>query len=396
MTRIEFARQLATRRGWVESGASDEEVIAALAENGITTQADNFRGDDTITRAEAATMFVRSSGGEADSLEAGLQSAFDSGIFTQVGDGDAEFQSAWFNGVFTQSQEDIDWSTVRTYEAWEQIVKERFPAWAWALDHPELAPILQDAAEGEFTADTFEANLRATEWFTSRSAAERAWDIQEADPANEAELQRQIAQRAGEIRDRSSTLGAQLSDEAIDALARDSLRRGLTEDEVTGQIVAGSPTITAGAVAAAEDQIAALASDQLVTIDDETRRSLALKIVNGEMNGDGLRSYVQNVARSQFPQFADMIDQGVSVREYTAPQRNVLASMLGRNPADIDFNGEFRDVLSIGDGGQTRAMSLSETERYGRTLDEYWQGQRGQEELSSMVGGLTRALGVRR
>ena len=291
---------------------------------------------------------------------------------------------------------EVDWDAVLSVDAWKDVVRERFPGMAWALDHAELGPILEEAAEGEFTQSTLESRFRATDWFTSRTAAERAWDIQEADPANEEELNRQIEARAGEISDLASQLGAQLSDDAISAIARDALRRGLSVDEVTAQITSTSASFVAGAITAAEDEISAQAASQLVSIDADTRRSLALKVANGEMDGDGIRSYVQNVARNQFPQFAEMIDQGISVREYTAPQRNILASMLGRNPNDIDLTGEFRDVLSIGDGGQTRAMSLSETERYGRTLDAYWQGQQGQGELNSMVNGLSRALGMRR
>ncbi len=397
MTRLQFARRLAESRGWVDSGASDEEVIASLADNGVTAVANDFRGGDEITRAEAATMFVRASGGEAGSTEEGLQAAFDSGIFTQIGDGNATFQDRWFAGVEAQAQADIDWSTVRSYEDWEQVVKERFPAWSWALDHPELGPILAEAAEGEFTVDTFESQLRATDWFTSRTAAERAWDLQEADPANEAELQRQIEARAGEIRDLVGQLGAELSDEAVTSLSRDALRRGLSVDEITGQIISSTSSFTAGSITASEDEIAALAASQLVSIDAATRRSLAGKLATGEMNSDGIRSYVSSIAKSQHPQFAEFIDQGISVAEYLAPQRNTIASMLGRAPADIDLmSPEFSSVTRIGDGGQMRAMTLDETTRFVRSRDDYWQGSQGQSELHSMVGGLSRALGVRR
>ncbi len=396
MTRLQFARRLAESRGWVDSGASDEEVIASLADNGVTAVANDFRGGDEITRAEAATMFVRAGGGEAGSTEEGLQAAFDSGIFTQIGDGNATFQDRWFAGVEAQAQADIDWSTVRSYEDWEQVVKERFPAWSWALDHPELGPILAEAAENEFTVDTFDSQLRATDWFSSRSAAERAWDLDEADPANEAEIQRQIEAEAGDIRDIAGRLGAELSDDAISALARDALRRGLSQDEITGQIVASTSSFSAGSLTAAEDQISTLAGQYMVSIDEETRRSLAGKKVTGEMTDAGLLSYVKNVASSQFPHMAELIGQGISLKEYTAPHRNLVASMLGRTVNDIDLTKEFRDVLSIGDNADVRPMTLSETEKYVRSQDAYWQGQQGQGELNSMVNGLSRALGVRR
>jgi hypothetical protein len=79
-----------------------------------------------------------------------------------------------------------------------------------------------------------------------------------------------------------------------------------------------------------------------------------------------------------------------------APQKQLIANMLGKNMQDVDFTKQYRDVLSIGDGNQVRAMSLSETERYIRSQDDYWRGKQGQDELFSVVNGLTRAMGMRR
>lgn len=291
---------------------------------------------------------------------------------------------------------EIDWDEVNTADQWRELVRERFPGWAWALDHPELGPILEEAAEGEFTLDTFNAQLRATDWFSSRSVAEREWDILVADPANEEEVARQIEEERGRISDLVSQLGADFSEEDLDALAVNSLRRGLNDDEITGQIIAGTEAFTAGSMFAAEANIRKQAANNLITIDPETQRSLAAKLATGEMNQSGINSYIATVAKNQYPQFASLIDEGVSVSEYMAPQKQLIANMLGTNMQDVDFEGEYRDVLSIGDGSQVRAMSLSETERFVRSKDEYWQGRQGQDEALSIVNGLTKAMGVRR
>ena len=398
MTRFDFARQLAERNGWTEPGATNAQVVQALVDNGVTMQGSSFRGDDTITRAEAATMFVRASGGEAEDLNTGLELAVESGIFNSVGDPEASFQESWFGGAASQADAGlVDWSTVRTYEDWEKVVKERFPGWAWALDHPELGPILAEASENEFTSDTLAANIRATEWFTSRTEAERSWDARIADPANAEQIEREIDLKTQEIKDLAGQLGASgFSEEDIRVLAEQTLRQGLTADEVTGALVAGTESYSSGTLAASQGAVRREAANYLVTLDEETQRSLTARLATGELTGEGVTAYIQEVARSQFPQFTEMIDQGISVREYTAPQRQIVANMLGRNPEDIDLTGEFRDVLSIGDGGSVRAMSLSETERYIRGRDDYWRGTAGQDEMYGMVNGLSKALGIRR
>ena len=88
---------------------------------------------------------------------------------------------------------EVDWNEVENVDQWREIVRERFPGFAWALEHPELGPILEDAAEGEFTVETFNAQLRATDWFTSRTAAERDWDLLASDPANDEEVARPVS-----------------------------------------------------------------------------------------------------------------------------------------------------------------------------------------------------------
>jgi hypothetical protein len=98
MTRYEFARDLAVKMGLVPPGSSGKESAAALREAGITTQSEaDFDGNAEVTRAEAATFFVRASGGTATSTESGLQQAVDEGWFKSIGDGSAGFESAWFN-----------------------------------------------------------------------------------------------------------------------------------------------------------------------------------------------------------------------------------------------------------------------------------------------------------
>lgn len=292
---------------------------------------------------------------------------------------------------------DVDWSGVQSLEAWEQVVRERFPGYAWALDHEELGPILKEAAEGEFTATTFESRLRATDWFASRSAAERTWDAFIADPANEAEVARQVEEQVGELRREAGVLGAELSDEQLDELARVALRRELSPAEITAQIVGATDSYAPGAFMANETTINEYASNYLVSVDEETRRSLAGKFATGQIDQSGIESYFQSIAKSQHPQFADLIDRGISVKEYMAPQRNMIAEMLGRSPADIDLmSPEFSAVTRIGDGGNLRAMNLTETAQFVRSSDDYWSTSKGRREVNGMVNGLTRALGVRR
>lgn len=411
MTREDFFRRVLEREGYEVAGADASRIHELATEAGLTTQSfDQFRGGDDVTRSEAAIVFLRAAGEELPEREAGtswtdyqqqvLQKAVDVGLYVgygggALGTGSETFEASFFDDVAGRL-DGIDWDSINDFEQWEALVRERFPGWAWALDHEEIGPLLKSAAEGDFTVETFNAQLRATDWFSSRSAAERTWDAFTADPANEAEVERRLEARRGAVNDLIGQLGAEIPDEDVEALVLAAERQGLSDDEIIGRIFTGATNFTAGSITASEGAVRDLASSYLVSIDAQTQRSLAGKLATGEMNEGGLLDYVRSVAKNQYPQFADLIDKGVNVSEYMAPQQQLIANMLGMNMADVDFTGNFRDVLSIGDGNQVRAMSMSETERFVRSTDEYWQGQAGQDELFTMASGLSRAMGIRR
>lgn len=82
------------------SDSRTRKIHELAVEAGLTTQSyADFRGGDTITRAEAATVLVRSTGETVGSTDEGLQKAVDLGLFESVGDGGAGFNEDWYQGV---------------------------------------------------------------------------------------------------------------------------------------------------------------------------------------------------------------------------------------------------------------------------------------------------------
>lgn len=85
----------------------DHKIVFEIAKReGLTTakSLDEFRGNDTITRSEAATVLVRSTGEQVNSTEEGLQRAVDLGLFNSVGDGTAEFKNRFLPDVLGRGQ----------------------------------------------------------------------------------------------------------------------------------------------------------------------------------------------------------------------------------------------------------------------------------------------------
>ncbi|RMH67982.1 MAG: hypothetical protein D6683_17400, partial [Actinomyces sp.] len=94
-------------------------------------------------------------------------------------------------------------------------------------------------------------------------------------------------------------------------------------------------------------------------------------------------------------QITEMIDQGVSLKEYFAPHRELIAQKLGMNPADVDLtDAKFMPVMGIRDGDTVAPMTLEQTNRFVRTLDDYWRTAEGRAEKARMGRALLKQLGV--
>lgn len=290
---------------------------------------------------------------------------------------------------------------VTSFDDWKTLVQERFPGWAWALDHDELGPLLQTAAEGEFTPDTFNAQLKATTWYTSRTEAQRAWDVFATDPANDAEQQDRVTNQVGILKDLAGTLGVSITDDLFNLLAEQVLRNNMSEDEVIGELLSTNTSeLTFGSFTAAEAAVRQTADQWLVNTSPEVARDFATKLLNGEMNQDGVTEYFKELSRQRFPSLESQIDRGVNLQQLFDPHRNQLAQMLGIAPASIDMVNDprFMPILSIGDGGETRHMTVAEVGTYGRTLDDYWTtpGGQGEQEKFGFLDTLSKTMGVRR
>ncbi|RMH74600.1 MAG: hypothetical protein D6683_12525 [Actinomyces sp.] len=194
---------------------------------------------------------------------------------------------------------DFDWGAVKSYVEFVQVVQERFPSWAWALDDPELGPLLREAASSEeWSPAVFESQLKATRWWNDRTAAQREWDIF-VNTAGEAEVQDRIAKAATELRTKASALGVTIGDDdAVTEMATRMLRDGWSDAEITANLASLDPN-KPGDLTAARTMINGIMSDYMVSVDEATAADFARKLVTGEMTGAGITEYARNLARQR-------------------------------------------------------------------------------------------------
>lgn len=299
--------------------------------------------------------------------------------------------------------EGFDWSALEGID-WEDVnfkkaVQERFPSWAWAIDHPELGPIIRRAAGDEnWSVDLFESQIEASDWYTERTEAQRAWDVWwESTP--EEEKRRRIEEQQGTLIDIKAKLGVELTAQEMYDLTVEGLRNGWNEDELVGKILATSSgrELGVGSIQGNMEYVQEAASRNYVTVDDATARQWADRIARGEMTTADLDQYVKQLAKAKFAGNESVqaaIDLGMNVWDMFADHRSVIGSMLGMSSEQVDLLNDtrFSKVLTQPD------MTVADTASMVRNMDEYWQlpGGEGQNKLYSLTNSLRRAMGASR
>ena len=292
----------------------------------------------------------------------------------------------------------IDWKKIDGLEPWERVLKERFPALAWVLDHDELASVIRKAVDQKWTEGTFTANLQASKWWKDRTESQRTWDIFAGADGNAAELAERRSRTIAELEREASLLGLTIPPDAYEAIATRVLRDGVGDSERRTLLMLASPDTDPGAITATTDSVKAIARRYMVSISDAEADRLTRRMIKGELDATNIEETMKELAKSRHPSLRLLIDADVSPEEHFRPHQQRLGEMLGRDVTDIDLLKEFSAVIGIGDGKEVRPMSVAEVERYGRSLDEYWErpGGDGEREMFGFFDQITKSMGVRR
>ena len=273
-------------------------------------------------------------------------------------------------------------------------IMENFPDSAWMLDTPELSSILIEAVTQDLSPAIVQSRFRETQWFQTRSDAERQWDALEAtDPATTA---KQIEARTAELTSMATQLGIQNMDR-MSELAERSLREGLNQEQIQ-DMLAPLVNISSGKVQTSITDIRALGYEYGINVSEAERLRMARDVVIGDTTVDDIRKRLAEQAKQQHPHLAEQIDRGLLPGQYFSPHREIIANALGQSVEAIDLFGDPRwaEVVSKADGGDVRPMTLAEVTQMARSTEEFGNSRQGQAEGAAFAQEIGRMLAVKR
>lgn len=215
------------------------------------------------------------------------------------------------------------------------------PSLEWALGVPELAGILQQAANSRYDDAKLTAALTGSDYYRSHSAQVRAWQtLQSTDPATAA---RDLQAAEAALRAQALALGITLSDSALAGLAMGHQMFGWTADEDRQHLLSAgafSQSGTLGAVGDGAVQAKQLFAQYGIKLDDQTAQTYGMQInvaTSATQALENLRPIAIQQAKGLYPHLADLLDKGVTVANVFAPYQSDAAQLLSVDATTIDL-----------------------------------------------------------
>lgn len=272
---------------------------------------------------------------------------------------------------------------------WEIIAQARYGYMSVFIKDPELGPLLQKAAEGGWTRETFQGELFKTNWYKKTSETQRNWSLlQASDPASAAA---KVEGKYRSLKLMVSQSGFRISDSAIRQVALATQALGIQDDVAQQALFAQASYERAGGKHAhpggqAGKQIAdmkARAAAYGVGLGDEKAFGYAQRISQGEITAETVENDLRNLAKGKWSFLKDDIDRGNTVKDVLDPYIQQYADLMERSATDVDFNepGFRKFVQTSGEKG-TRIMSLEESATAVRETKD-WQGTRQAQKAAS-------------
>lgn len=279
----------------------------------------------------------------------------------------------------------------------DDVARQLYGYMASYLDDPEIGPILRQAAAGGWSVDMLKGALSKTKWWQTTSDAARAWDATAA--TDQATAERQISEKASQIRDELVQQGVNLDEGAIRNVALDSLRGGWSDQQIKLALDAElqrSPSVLKSKVGA---DYKALSRQYAVPLADATIQQWAAHSISGNTSDEMFRQYLVEQAKARFrdPTLGKFLDAGGTVDQYADPYKQMAAQVLGIDPNTVDFSDpKWIAAINVKDDkGEVRSMNYDEWTQYLKSNDAYgWQDTNdGRDQAQKLVDDIGRAFG---
>lgn len=333
-------------------------------------------GDQNMTTAKYANNVISAMGGAGGGAGQGAQAG--GGYY-----GSTDFGSASSNFNAAEAKD---------------RAKELYGYLGWFVDHPEIGPILLQAAQEGWSQERLQGALSKTAWWHSTSERSRQWDALKA--SDYATWERHIDETSTSLRLKASQLGIPISNGRSEQIADKALRFGWNEQELGIALAAEmrwrpGGVSERGGVGKLMQNVRKIFADAMVPLTQRQEWEWARRIVAGGADENAVTVAANKLAKARFPYLSKEIDAGVTPGQFFAPYRNVIAQTLELSPDDVNLmDTGWQAVLSFKDGKTIRPMTMSEAQRYARSKPGWLGTKNAWDTTTEAAGNLLEIFGA--
>lgn len=283
-------------------------------------------------------------------------------------------------------------------------IKEQYPTLAFLINDPEVGSLLRDAVDPNkgFSPTTFQAKFYQTNWYKSRSTAQREIEIlRNTDPGEY--TRRRIAYQS-QMQVLNKSMGLNLSDDEIQYMATNFMSKGIdvNSPELTASLRGFMQNryarIGSGTVTGAELKVRDLAKSQYyLPMSTNEVRQWSLDLAFGTKDETALRAELAKKSASLYPHLKELLGNGASMEDIFSGHRAVIAQELELSPEQIDFTKDWTKVIHQIDPATTkpRPMTLHETQTLARQDNRWWSTAKGKQADAGMANTMLKVFGKR-
>jgi hypothetical protein len=224
---------------------------------------------------------------------------------------------------------------------------------------PELKVLFDQAVREGWTSDKFQAKLRNTEWYKTRSDTQRkAAIMQYQDPASWGQLWNTTQSH---VRDLMADMGADANNwEQINAAASKIIWDGYNDNQARdflGQyIVFGSSGLAGGKAGAAQQELNTYAYQMGVQNADWWQQDAIRNIMRGQKTVQDYKNEIMTQSIAAFPGLEKQLRAGSTLADLAQPYTQSMSQILEIPSGNINmFDPTIRNALSYRDPSGTAA-----------------------------------------
>lgn len=289
---------------------------------------------------------------------------------------------------------------------WQAIVQEEFGSlWDVYNDNADVKKVLDKSVKEGWYNDTVKltAELQNTNWFRATQSSARRYAIrQSTDPAT---LQDEINKEIEQIRAESLVSGVTLSDNTLKDLAEKKTKFGWTTQQVSNAV--GSEAVAAAKIGGAQGmtdlrqgaigtRLRGVADNFAQKPTDTMLDTWVAEIMQGTKSEQGFNDLMKQQASTQYRSLAPQIDKGLDVKTAVSMYSNSAQSVLGIDPATIDWTQDkWNRALNYQDPktNEYRQMDSWEWNKYLRAQPEWQETDDAKRTYRSAAFTLAQAFG---